>query len=100
MQIGHTTMLIELGLAALTKSGNPKNKAAVSKAFRTLRLDTPVGRIDFRKGPIPGTVVNTPIIGVQWVKPKAGSKFKFEPVVTSNAGDPEVPIQAKLKPYR
>ena len=58
-----------------------------------------IGRIDFRKGPIPGTVVNTPIIGGQWIKPRPGSKYKIEVVMTSNAGDPKVPIEAKLKPY-
>jgi branched-chain amino acid transport system substrate-binding protein len=98
-QIGHTATLFDLGLAALRKSGNPKNKAAVSRAFRTLAVDTPLGRIDFRKGPIPGTVVNTPIIGGQWIKPRPGSKYKIEVVMTSNAGDPKVPIKAKLKPY-
>ncbi len=99
MQIGHTATLLQLGIEALKRSGNPKNKAAVARTFRTLAMETPVGRIDFRKGPIPGTVVNTPIIGVQWVKPKPGSKFKVEPVVTSNAGDPKVPIEGKLRPY-
>ena len=99
-QIGSSVSLIEVGVAALKKSGNPKNKAAVAKAFKTLKVSTPVGVIDFPHGPIPGTVFNGAIIGTQWVKAKPGSKFKLDLVVTSHAGDPKVSIQAKLKPYR
>lgn len=99
-QIGSSLSLVEVGLAALTKSGNPKNKAAVANAFKTLKVNVPIGVVDFKTGPVPGTVDNGSIIGSQWVKTKPGSRFKIEIVVTDNAGDPKVPIQAKLKPYR
>ena len=49
-------------------------------------------------GPVPN-VSPGPIIGTQWVKAPAGSKFKLDYVVTENATDPNVPIAAKLMPY-
>ena len=42
---------------------------------------------------------NTDIIGSQWVKAKPGSKFKLDLVITENANDKNVPVQAQLKPY-
>ena len=41
---------------------------------------------------------NTSIIGTQWVKAPAGSKYKYDYVVTENATDPNVPVGAKLLP--
>jgi branched-chain amino acid transport system substrate-binding protein len=43
-------------------------------------------------------VINTPIIGDQWVKATSG-KFKLDLLITEHADDKRVPIQAKLKPY-
>ncbi|TIX15177.1 MAG: hypothetical protein E5V41_16715, partial [Mesorhizobium sp.] len=40
-----------------------------------------------------------PIIGTQWVAAKEGSKFPLDYVVTENATDPKVPVEAKLQPY-
>ena len=56
-----------------------------------------VGKVDFTSGPV-ANVSATPIIGTQWV-PAKGGKFKFDYVVTENATDPKVPVQAKLLPY-
>ncbi len=36
-----------------------------------------VGKVDFTSGPFPNVSV-TPILGCQWVKAPAGSKYKFE----------------------
>jgi branched-chain amino acid transport system substrate-binding protein len=43
-------------------------------------------------------VAHGPIIGTQWV-PSKGGKFKFDYLVTENATDKNVPIEAKLVPY-
>jgi branched-chain amino acid transport system substrate-binding protein len=40
-----------------------------------------------------------PIVGTQWVKAPAGSKFKLAYPVTDNATDPNVPVSAKLIPF-
>ncbi len=97
-QLGATQSLFDAGVAALKASGAPTDKAALAKAISTLKADTTVGAIDFAKGPVPG-VVNTPIIGTQWIKAKPGSKFKLDYVITENANDPNVPVGAKLIPY-
>ena len=59
---------------------------------------TMVGKVDFTSGPVPN-VSEAPIIGAQWVKSKAGSKYPFDLVIVDNAPDPNVPIAAKLLPY-
>ena len=96
-QVGSTASVFEVGLAALKASHNPKSKAAVAKAFKTLVVSTPVGKVNFAKGPIPGTVASGPIIGSQWVK-KSG-KFKVEVKITEHHDDKKIPVAAKLKPY-
>jgi branched-chain amino acid transport system substrate-binding protein len=96
-QIGASMALLDAGMATLVASGNPKSKAEVAKAMSTLKVVTPVGPIDFTKGPVPN-VSSTPIIGSQWVKARSG-KFKLALPLTENADDPSVPIGARLVPY-
>jgi branched-chain amino acid transport system substrate-binding protein len=90
--------LLDAGFEALKASSDPKNKASVAKALSTLQTTTMVGKVDFTKGPVPN-VSATPIIGTQWVKAAPGSKYKYDYVITENAGDPNVPVAAKLKPF-
>ncbi len=97
-QLGATMSLFDAGVAALQASGNPLDKAGLAKAISTLKCPTTVGVIDFTKGPVPNCF-NTDIIGSQWVKAKPGSKFKLDLVITENANDKNVPVQAQLKPY-
>ncbi len=97
-QLGATQSLFDAGIAALKASGAPGDKAGVAKAISTLKADTTVGVVDFTKGPVPNCF-NTPIIGTQWVKAKAGSKFKLDLVITENVNDKNVPIGAQLLPY-
>lgn len=96
-QLGATMALLDAGFAAVQNSSSPKDKAAVAKALSTLVVTSMIGKIDFTKGPVPN-VFNTSIIGTQWVKAPAGSKFKFDYVITENATDPNVPVGAKLLP--
>jgi branched-chain amino acid transport system substrate-binding protein len=97
-QLGATQSLFDAGIAALKASSDPTDKAGVAKAISTLKADTTIGTVDFTKGPVPNCV-NTPIIGTQWVKAKAGSKFKLDYVITENANDKNVPVGAQLQPY-
>ena len=96
-QLGATMSLLDLGVLALEQSGNPKSKAAVSRALGKLNAITTVGRVNFTKGPVPH-VATTPIIGCQWIKAKSGP-YKLDNVIVNNADDPKVPIGAKMKPY-
>ena len=97
-QLGATLALFDAGCAALAASGDPRTKASVAKAMSTLKMVTIDGPIDFTSGPVPN-VSPGPIIGTQWVKAKAGSRFPLDYPVTENATDPKVPIQAKLRPF-
>jgi branched-chain amino acid transport system substrate-binding protein len=97
-QLGASMSLLDAGFEALKASANPKDKASVAKAMSTLSTTTMVGKVDFGKGPVPN-VSATPIIGTQWVKAAAGARHKYDYVITENAGDPNVPVAAKLKPF-
>ncbi len=96
-QLGATMALLDAGITALVESGNPKSKAAVSRALNRLNTVTTVGRVNFTRGPVPH-VATTPIIGCQWIKATSGP-YKLDNVIVSNADDPRVPIGAKLRPY-
>ena len=97
-QLGASMALLDGGFAALAASATPNDKAAVAKALSTLNTTTMVGKVDFTSGPVPN-VSEAPIIGAQWVKSKAGSKYPFDLVIVDNAPDPNVPIAAKLQQY-
>jgi branched-chain amino acid transport system substrate-binding protein len=90
--------LFDAGFQALKNSGAPKTKAAVAKALSRLKTTTAVGKVDFTSGPVPN-VSPASIIGTQWVKSAAGSKYPLDLVITEHANDPKVPIGAKLRPF-
>ncbi len=97
-QLGASMSLLDAGFEALKASTDAKDKAAVAKALSTLNTETMIGKVDFTSGPV-ANVSPGPIIGTQWVAAKEGSKFPLDYVVTENATDPQVPIEAKLLPY-
>ena len=97
-QLGATMSLLDAGTEALKASTDPKSKQALADALAKLQTDTMIGKVEFTSGPV-ANVSPGPIIGTQWVKAAAGSKFKFDYVVTENATDPNVPVAAKLTAY-
>ena len=97
-QLGATLSLFDAGMAALKASGAPNDKGAVAKALAGLNTLTIGGKVDFTSGPVPNVAAG-PIIGTQWVKAPAGSKFKLDYVVTENATDTNVPVASKLIPF-
>jgi branched-chain amino acid transport system substrate-binding protein len=96
-QLGASLSLLDAGIEALKAASDAKDKAAVAKAISTLNVTTVAGKVDFTSGPVPN-VASGPIIGTQWV-PSTGGKWKFDYVVTENATDPNVPVEAELVPY-
>jgi branched-chain amino acid transport system substrate-binding protein len=96
--LGTGLALFDAAIAAVKASTNPKDKEALTKAISTLKVDTPVGQLDWTKGPVKNAV-HTVIPGCQWVPAGSGSKFKLDLLMTEHADDPTIPIQAKLKPY-
>jgi branched-chain amino acid transport system substrate-binding protein len=97
-QLGASLALFDAGFAALAASGDPTDKARVAHAIATLNTVTIAGKVDFTSGPVPN-VAPGPIIGSQWIKAPKASRFKLEEVVVEHVTDPNVPIQARLRPY-
>lgn len=97
-QAGAQAAVLDVAMAALSASGNPKDKAAVAAALDTLVVETAVGKIDFANGPMPG-IATSPLVNCQWVKAEEGP-YEFELKVTANALAPSVPISAELMPYK
>lgn len=97
-QLGPSLALFDVAAAALQAAPDPKDKAAVAKAVGTLDVQTPIGRLQWGKGPN-ANVVAAPILGGQWIAAPAGSKYKVEFVLCENSSDPNVPVAAKLKAY-
>ena len=58
---------------------------------------TPVGQLQWGKGPNANVVV-TPIIGGQWVKAPSGP-YKLAFVICEHSSDTNVPIAGTLQPY-
>jgi branched-chain amino acid transport system substrate-binding protein len=102
-QLGASVALFDVAAAALKASGNPKDKAAVANALKSLSVNTPLGNLHWgtnspSKNPV-ANVVATPIPGGQWLATPKGSKFPLELVFCEHKDYPQVPIQSKLKPY-
>lgn len=97
-QLGATLALFDAGFEALKRASDPAAKDAVAQALGRLSTTTIGGKVDFTSGPVPN-VSPGPIIGAQWVKAPAGSRFKLDYVVTENVTDPNVPVGARLGPY-
>jgi branched-chain amino acid transport system substrate-binding protein len=97
-QLGATLSLLDAGFETLKRASDPKTKDAVAKSLSQLNMTTIGGAVNFTSGPVPNVSAG-PIIGSQWVKAPAGSKFKLDYVITDNATDRNVPVQTKLLPF-
>ncbi len=97
-QLGASLSLLDAGFEALKAASDAKSKEAVAKALSGLKTTTIAGKVDFTSGPV-ANISPGPIIGTQWVKAPAGSKFALDYVVTEHATDPNVPVAAKLIAY-
>ncbi|MFI5042649.1 MAG: ABC transporter substrate-binding protein, partial [Acidimicrobiales bacterium] len=70
-QLGPSLALFDVANAAFKGTGNPKDKAGLSKTIGSLEVATVIGDLQWGKGPV-ANVVATPIIGGQWVKATSG----------------------------
>ena len=98
-QAGPSLALFDVAAAALKKSGNPKDKNAVANAMKGVRVQTPIGVLDWtKKRPgVPFNVVPTPIPGGQWRK--VANKYKVDFTICEHSDDHHIPIGGKLRPY-
>ena len=98
-QLGASLSLLDAGFAALKASGAPSDKAGGRQGDRDAEDDDDRRQGRFHQRARCRTSSPGPIIGTQWVKAPAGSKFKLDYVVTDHATDPNVPVAAKLVPF-
>ncbi|MDE8346077.1 MAG: ABC transporter substrate-binding protein [Acidocella sp.] len=96
-QLGMSMALLDAGFAALSQSGDPKNKAGLAKTLSTLKVVTTCGLIDFTTGPVPNVAIS-PLLNGQWLKAHSGP-YKLSYVLVDNAEDHNVPVTHKLLPY-
>lgn len=94
--VGSTAALFDVGMAALKGAPDPKDKQGLADSIPSLKVDTPLGNLDFSKGPVKN-VVTTPLVNCQWVK--GTGKYPLDLVVVDNVDDPKVPVGAKMQPY-
>jgi branched-chain amino acid transport system substrate-binding protein len=94
--VGSTAALFDVGIAALQNAPNPKDKQGLADSIPMLKVDTPLGHLDWSKGPNKN-VVRTPLINCQWLK--GSGKYPLELTVVDNADDKNVPVAEKIKPY-
>ncbi|GES05242.1 hypothetical protein Acor_73100 [Acrocarpospora corrugata] len=97
-QLGPSLALFDIAAAAFQAAADPKDRAGLAKTIGTLSVDTPVGKLEWGKGPN-GNVVVTPILGGQWLAAEPGGKYKLDFVLCDNSSDPNVPVAAQLKAY-
>jgi branched-chain amino acid transport system substrate-binding protein len=95
--LGTGMALFDAGIAALKGTADPKSRQGLADTIGKLKVDTPVGTLDWTKGPNKNVVTN-PLPGCQWVPSKSG-KFPLDNILTEHATDENIPVQAKLKPY-
>jgi branched-chain amino acid transport system substrate-binding protein len=90
--------LFEMAVDALKRTENVDDKAAIAKAFSTMKLDTIAGPVDFTLPVAEGTkhpnanVYRTVCAAGQWIK---GTKYSVELKITSNAGHEIIPVEQK-----
>ncbi|MGH7226595.1 MAG: ABC transporter substrate-binding protein, partial [Gemmataceae bacterium] len=95
--LGYTMGIWDAAIATLKASHNPKNHIDVRNAMKELDTETITGRCDFKHTHIPNVSV-TPMTTGQW-RLTHGGKYKYELLIVANKTSPDIPTQAKLRPF-
>ena len=92
--IGFAHALFEIAASALVRSGDPDDSDRIAAAIKATSLDTIVGRVSWRGGPVPN-VAKTKLVGGQW---RRGRTHRYELVIVENQAIPRVKRGGKLTP--
>ncbi len=92
--IGFAHGLFEVAADVLRRTKNIDDKQSIVDAIKATNLNTVVGHISWKGGPVPN-VAKTRLAGAQWRK---GKKYKYELQVISNKRVPGLKKTAKLIP--
>ena len=91
MPLGFKHALFEVALDTLKRSGG-KDPEAIRDAIAATQLDTIVGPINFKTGPVPN-VSKTPLVSGQWKKRDKG----LDLLIVENSLAPDIARQAELE---
>ncbi|HET7867228.1 MAG TPA: ABC transporter substrate-binding protein [Burkholderiaceae bacterium] len=94
--LGYAHALWEVGLGAVKRAADPRDRKSVRDALRDLSLDTMVGKVDFKGSPIK-SVAKTALAGGQWRRAPDGAKHPFELQVVDNTLARHIPVSEGLK---
>ena len=94
--IGFAHALFEVAADVLSRTTNVDDKQTIVDAIKATNLNTVVGHISWKNGPVPN-VAKTKLAGAQWRK---GTKHKYELVVVSSKRVPGLKKQGNLEPIR
>lgn len=92
--IGFVHALFELAVDIMKRTKSLGEPEAVRDALVATELNTIVGPISWKNGPVKN-VAKTPLVGGQW---RQGGDFKYDLVITNNTGSPNIPVGSDMQP--
>jgi len=90
--LGFSHAIFEVALDVIKRTKDLKNTASIIESINATDLQTIVGPVNWKGGPIPN-VTKTPLAGGQWQR----NNGKLELVITANVQHPDIPVGGKLK---
>ncbi len=90
--LGFKHALVEVAIDALKRSASVGSPEAIRDAIKTTNMQTLVGKVDWKSGPMPN-ISTTPLVGGQWTP---GKQFKYDLLVANNKPAPFIPV---AKPF-
>jgi branched-chain amino acid transport system substrate-binding protein len=94
MPLGFKHALFEVAINALQRATAPTPEA-IRDAVRETRLDTIVGPVNFKGGPVPN-ISRTPLVGGQWRQSGKGLELRL----VDNSQARMVPVNEQLVPIK
>lgn len=92
--LGFVHALFELAVDIMQRVDALGEAEAVRDSLLATDLDTVVGNISWKNGPVKN-VAKTPLVGGQW---RLGGDFMYDLVITNNATAPAVPVGSDMQP--
>jgi branched-chain amino acid transport system substrate-binding protein len=93
--LGFAHALVEVAVDVLHRTSTPSDPNSVLQALAATQLNTIVGPISWKNGPVKN-VAKTPLAGGQW-RLAAEGPYKYDLVITENVAAPMVPVASKME---
>ncbi|MCY1425306.1 Periplasmic binding protein [compost metagenome] len=92
--LGFVHALFELAVDILRRTPEVGDPAAVRDALLATQLNTVVGPVSWKNGPVKN-VAKTPLVAGQW---RQGGQFDYDLVITANRTAPNIPLGGEMQP--